>query len=129
MKVIDALDNIYFGNGNPSCLPILVLFADDEKAEIFGLAKGRYLIMKPIDGCRPVVQKYDVYYGCDKGYCAQIATHYYREDFFTAYGEILTNPACQEFLDRDGFYTVAGKLEQHINETMKSDSNPSQKGE
>ena len=129
MKVIDLLDKIYFGNGNPSCLPILVCFADDEKAEIFGLAKGRYLIIKPIDGHQRVVPKYDVYYGCDKGYCAQIATGYYREDFFNAYGEILTDPACQESLDRDGFYTVADKLGQHINETKKCDSNPSQKGE
>ena len=129
MKVIDLLDKIHFGNGNPSCLPILALFADDEKAEIFGLAKGRYLIIKPIDGHQGVVPKYDVYYGCDKGYCENIATGYYREDFFTAYGDILCDPACQESLNRDGFHTVAYNLGQYINRTRESDSNPSQKGE
>ena len=35
MKVIDLLDKIYFGNGNPSCLPILVCFADDENGSFF----------------------------------------------------------------------------------------------
>lgn len=137
MKVIDALDNIFFNNGDRTSLLLLEMLAGDEGAEIFGLGnykvfdkeEARYLIANPVRD-NSVLQRYSLYLGDKWGNLEKLGNgRYLRDEVFAIYGDILTNTACKDLIQR-GSLSVAGKtLTQHIELAQKEGANSTQKGE
>ncbi len=137
MKVIDALDNIFFNNGDRKSLPLLERFAGDEGAEIFGLGNYkvfmqegvRYLIANPVRD-NSVLQRYSLYLGDEWGNLEKLGNgKYLRDEVFAIYGDILTNRFCKEHIQVSGISLAGKRLTQHIESAQKESANFTQKGE
>lgn len=137
MKVIDALDNIYFNNGDRTSLLLLERFAGDEGAEIFGLGRHRvfnkeeirYLIANPVRS-NSVLQRYNLYLGDERGNLVKLGDgKYLRDEVFAIYGDILTNTSCKDLIRETEINSVGRILTQHIESAQKESVNATQKGE
>ena len=107
MKVIDLMDEIFFGGGDKTLLPILKIFSGTDCSEIFGININedktvRVMVINP-KGHIGLLKTYEMFLGDSDGSCRPVGKDVFtRDEAMAVYGSIMGNSGLLKVVsDRD----------------------------